>query len=69
MAPTQKKPSKKPATKTKPAATATTKARASRRRAPAHDAIAQRAYELSLADNGGDHVSHWLQAERELAGS
>jgi hypothetical protein len=35
--------------------------------APTHDAIAVRAYELYLGETEGDDVSHWLQAERELA--
>jgi len=42
---------------------------ASRRQAPTREAIAKRAYELSENGGGGDDVSHWLQAERELAGS
>jgi hypothetical protein len=35
------------------------------------EAIAKRAYELSLADGDGDYVAHWLQlqAERELSAS
>jgi hypothetical protein len=74
VASTPNKSSKKPATKKAPAkekvaAKAPAKSRASRRRAPSHEAIAKRAYELSLADGGGDDVSHWLQAERELSGS
>jgi len=32
-----------------------------------HEAIAVRAYELYLGQADGDEVSHWLQAERELA--
>jgi hypothetical protein len=35
--------------------------------APTRDAIAVRAYELYLGQAQGDDVSHWLQAERELA--
>jgi len=31
--------------------------------------FAKRAYELSEIGGGGDDVSHWLQAERELTGS
>jgi len=34
-----------------------------------HEAIAVRAYELYLDQADGDDVSHWLQAERELAGA
>jgi Protein of unknown function (DUF2934) len=80
MAPTQDKPAKKPTTKKTAAnekapakqtaaAKQTAKPRASRRRAPTHEAIAKRAHELSQAQGGGDEVSHWLQAERELTSS
>lgn len=80
MASPQDKPSKKPTTKKTAAkqkaapkqtaaAKQTAKPRASRRRAPTHEAIAKRAYELSRAEGGGDEVSHWLQAERELTSS
>ena len=80
MAPSQDKPSKKPTTKKAAAkekapakqtaaARQTAKPRASRGRAPSHEAIAKRAYELSQAEGGGDEVAHWLQAERELTGS
>jgi hypothetical protein len=57
-----KAPAKAPAKETAP------KARAPQRKAepPTHEAIATRAYELSLADSTGDQMSHWLQAEREL---
>jgi Protein of unknown function (DUF2934) len=34
---------------------------------PSHEAIAKRAHELYVAQGGGDHVAHWLQAERELS--
>jgi Protein of unknown function (DUF2934) len=47
--------------------TKTTKPRTRRRKAPTRDAIAERAYELYLRQAEGDDVSHWLQAERELA--
>jgi hypothetical protein len=52
-------------------AKAAPKARAARRRrrAPSHDAIAKRAYDLYLSEGGGDHVAHWLAAERELSES
>ena len=77
MASSQDKPAKKPTTNKAPAKAKaaakqaaatkqTAKPRASRRRAPTHEAIAKRAYELSQAQGGGDEVSHWLQAEREL---
>lgn len=73
MALTADKPSKKPAKGKAPAKAAAkepAKPRASRQRAPTHAAIAKRAYELSLADGGGgDELSHWLQAERELTQS
>jgi hypothetical protein len=74
MAPSQDKPSKKPTTKkaaakAKAAAKQTAKPRASRGRAPSHEAIAKRAYELSQAEGGGDEVAQWLQAERELTRS
>ena len=80
MASSQDKPPKKPTTKKAAAkekapvkqtaaAKQTAKPRASRRRAPTHEAIARRAHELSLGDSGGDDASHWLQAERELSGS
>lgn len=50
------------------ATTATPKPRRRRRHvAPTHEAIAFRAYELYLDRAEGDEVSHWLQAERELA--
>ncbi len=67
-------PAKKTTTKTKSNKAnapkqATPKPRASRRRAPTHQAIAKRAYELSLEDRSGDSVAHWLEAERELTGS
>jgi Protein of unknown function (DUF2934) len=64
----KKPPTKKAAAKEKAAAKQTAAARASRGRAPNHEAIAKRAYELSQAE-GGDEVSHWLQAERELTRS
>ncbi len=68
MASTPDKPAKKTTAKAKAATKDTTKARASRRRrTPGHQAIARRAYELHLARDDGDHVAHWLQAERELS--
>lgn len=56
----------KPATKVKRSTSKTTKPRTRRRRSPSHEDIAVRAYELYLAQGGGDEVSHWLEAEREL---
>ena len=56
-------------TRTKPSTgtTAQPKRRAApRRRAVAHDEIAVRAYAIFEREGGGDHVDHWLRAEREL---
>jgi Protein of unknown function (DUF2934) len=54
--------------KTKTATAKTTKPRARRRKsAPAHDAIAVRAFELYMDHAEGDEVAHWLRAERELS--
>jgi DUF1365 family protein len=54
--------------KTKTKTAKTTKPRTRRRRtAPAHDAIAVRAFELYMDHAEGDQVAHWLQAERELS--
>jgi hypothetical protein len=79
MASTQDKPPKKPTKKAAAkekapakqtaAAKQTAKPRASRGRAPTPEAIAKRAYELSQGEDGGNEVSHWLQAERELTRS
>jgi hypothetical protein len=70
MASTRNKPVKKTAAKPKAATKDTAKGRAPRRRrAPTPEAIAERAYELHLARGDGDHVAHWLQAERELSAS
>jgi hypothetical protein len=33
---------------------------------PTHDAIADRAYEISLTEPTGDTLSDWLKAEQEL---
>jgi hypothetical protein len=67
VAATQKKSAR--TAKEKPAQKAPSKPRASRRRTPTHDSIAKRAYELSLVRGDGDHVGHWLEAERELSAS
>jgi Protein of unknown function (DUF2934) len=69
VASAQNKPPKKTTAKAKASTKATTKPRAPRRRAPTHEAIAKRAYELYLVHGSGSDVSHWLQAERELAAS
>jgi hypothetical protein len=36
------------------------------RHAPSYDEISERAYLISLEEEGGDEVANWLQAEREL---
>jgi hypothetical protein len=36
-------------------------------RSTSHDEIANRAYELYEQGAAGDHLAHWLSAERELA--
>lgn len=33
-----------------------------------HEAIARRAYEISISGQGGNDVDNWLRAERELRG-
>jgi hypothetical protein len=71
---------KAPAKATKTPAKATSKARAKTtakapakprggpgRPAPSHNEIARRAHELYEAEGGGDHLAHWLQAERDLS--
>jgi flagellar motility protein MotE (MotC chaperone) len=47
----------------KPAATRTP---TRRRRTPAHDTIAERAYFIQIEEGTDDEVGHWLRAEREL---
>jgi hypothetical protein len=69
MASTRATASKKTTAKTKAPTKEITKARAPRRRAPTHEAIARRAYELSLAHADGDDVALWLAAERQLTAS
>jgi hypothetical protein len=34
---------------------------------PSYDEISERAYYISLEEDGGDEVANWLRAERELA--
>jgi Protein of unknown function (DUF2934) len=46
--------------RTKPTAT-------SARPEPTHSEISERAYFIALEHGGGDELSHWLRAERELA--
>lgn len=69
--PTAKKAPAKAAAKKAAARTTTKKAPAKTPGQPGrpadHDAIAKRAHELYQAQGGGDHVAHWLQAERDLA--
>jgi len=36
------------------------------RRSPSYDEISERAYFISLEEGGGDEVTNWLRAEREL---
>jgi len=50
-------PTKSPTTKT---------AKTTKRKAPSHDEIQVRAYEISQASPAGDDVSNWLEAERQL---
>ena len=70
MASPPDKPARKTTTKSKASPKKTTKAAAPPpKQAPAHGAIAERAYELYLSQEGGDPAAHWLQAERELSAS
>jgi hypothetical protein len=46
--------------------TKSVRVKSSQSSAISHDQIAFRAYELFLQEGGGDDVSHWLRAEREL---
>ena len=56
------------ATGTKPARrTASPSGLPANRRLPSYDEISERAYFISLDDDGGDEVANWLRAERELA--
>jgi hypothetical protein len=34
-----------------------------------HEAIAERAYEISQSDEAGGDLDNWLQAEREMGGN
>jgi hypothetical protein len=55
------------ATSAKPTAKRTvSRVRATRRRKPSYDEIAERAYFIHLEQGGGDDVGNWLRAEREL---
>jgi hypothetical protein len=38
----------------------------SNRHSPRYDAISERAYFISLEEDGGDQLTNWLRAEREL---
>jgi hypothetical protein len=40
--------------------------RARKPKAPDHEDIQLRAYEISQSSGNGDPVGHWLEAEREL---
>jgi hypothetical protein len=37
-----------------------------KRKAPTHDEIQARAYEISLSGPRGDDMANWLEAERQL---
>jgi hypothetical protein len=56
-------PAKKAATGAKKKASSSKRAA----KAPTHDEIATRAYEIHERE-GGDHEQNWLRAERELRG-
>lgn len=67
------KPAKTRKAAVKPAASAKaavkpapTRPRVTRRRAPAHDVIAERAYFIHIEEGTEDEVENWLRAEREL---
>jgi hypothetical protein len=50
-----------------PATSPTTKSTKPKQpKAPTHDDIERRAYEISQSTGNGDPVGHWLVAEREL---
>ncbi|MGA2929664.1 MAG: DUF2934 domain-containing protein [Solirubrobacteraceae bacterium] len=36
-------------------------------RAPSYEEVAARAYFIAMEEGGGDEVTNWLRAERELA--
>ena len=46
--------------------TKTPAAKRTKRKAPTHDEIQVRAYEISQSSPSSDHVANWLEAEREL---
>jgi hypothetical protein len=52
-----RKSTRKPAART---------ARRTQRSEVTHDAIARRAYEIYVAEEGGSAFEHWVRAEREL---
>ena len=52
----------------KPAARRTTTTRKTKAPEITDAMIAERAYYLSLEDEGADHVDNWLRAESELRG-
>ncbi len=49
-----------------PKTTATKPSRAKKGKAPTHEDIERRAYEISQSSGNGDPMEHWLEAEREL---
>jgi hypothetical protein len=56
----------KKAAPTKTAKPTASSARATRRRRPSHDKIAERAYFIHIEQGSGDEVGNWLRAEGEL---
>ena len=59
--------SAKPAKPAKPAdKPAVSRKRATRRRTPSHNEIAERAYFIHLEEGGCDELGNWLRAEDEL---
>ncbi len=58
------KPARRRIRATKPKAKAVS---ASAQREPSHAEISQRAYFLALERGGGDELGNWLRAEAELA--
>jgi len=49
-----------------PAKPAASRTRAARRRTPAHEEIAERAYYIHLEQGTTDELGNWLRAEQEL---
>ena len=51
------------------AATTTSSAPATMKKAVTHEMIASRAYEISCSSNCGSEFDNWIRAERELRGA